>query len=114
MDRLQPDLTDGERIKRALAQIRVRYGCLDALVNNAGISMSEFNESVAKTTIGVNMIGAMFVTDASLPLLSDRASLVMVSSGLGELSCLAPALRARFEASDLSRAATRVGGRIHP
>ena len=41
-----------------------RHGAvIDALVNNAGISMNGFDARVARKTVDVNAIGAMRVTD---------------------------------------------------
>jgi NAD(P)-dependent dehydrogenase (short-subunit alcohol dehydrogenase family) len=76
---------------------------LDALVNNAGISMHGFNADVARKTLEVNFFGALRVTDALLAIVPEGGNIVMVSSGLGELSCLAPALREKFMDPHLTR-----------
>jgi carbonyl reductase 1 len=78
---------------------------LDVLVNNAGTSMQGFDANVARTTLDVNFAGAMRVTDAMLPHLREGARVVMVSSGMGHLSCLSRELQARFAAHDLDRRA---------
>src|SRR5579871_2646361 len=59
---------------------------LDVLVNNAGVSMDGFDETVARETINTNFLGAARVTDALLPRLRDGGNIVMVSSGAGELT----------------------------
>jgi NAD(P)-dependent dehydrogenase (short-subunit alcohol dehydrogenase family) len=51
----------------------------------------------------VNFFGAINVTDALLPNLRDGASVVMVSSGMGELSAVSPALRSRLLDPALTR-----------
>jgi carbonyl reductase 1 len=66
-------------------------------------STSWFDAGVARRTIAVNLFGAMSVTDAFRPILSEDASVVMVSSGLGELSCLSAARRTQFEDPRLTR-----------
>lgn len=71
-------------------------GGLDILVNNAGISMRGFDANVAKTTLGVNFFGPLHLTRALLPHLREGGRVVMVSSGLGDLSCVSPDLRRRF------------------
>jgi NAD(P)-dependent dehydrogenase (short-subunit alcohol dehydrogenase family) len=76
---------------------------LDVLVNNAGISMQGFDAAVARGTLEVNFFGALRVTEALLPLVPDGGTIVMVSSGMGELAPLAPALRERFTRPDLTR-----------
>lgn len=77
---------------------------LDVLVNNAGLSMNGFDAEVARRTLDANFFGAKRVTDGLLPLLRPGARVVMVSSKMGELSCVAPALRARFESPSLDEA----------
>lgn len=76
---------------------------LAALVNNAGVSMRGFNADVATETLETNFFGAARVTDALAPMMARGGRVVMVSSGMGELSILAPPLRARFLAADLDR-----------
>jgi NAD(P)-dependent dehydrogenase (short-subunit alcohol dehydrogenase family) len=82
-------------------------GPVHALVNNAGASFSGFgfDARVAERTLATNCFGAAAVTDALLPRLAPGARVVMVSSGMGELSGFSPELRARFLADDLDRAA---------
>jgi carbonyl reductase 1 len=69
---------------------------LDILINNAGISMKGFDANVARGTLAVNFWGAKNVTDRLLPLVRSGGRIVMVSSGMGELSSVSPALRERF------------------
>jgi NAD(P)-dependent dehydrogenase (short-subunit alcohol dehydrogenase family) len=59
---------------------------LDILVNNADTALDGFNVDVAERTLDVNFFGAMNLTDALLPILRKGARVVMVSSGMGELS----------------------------
>jgi carbonyl reductase 1 len=61
---------------------------LDLLVNNAGIALKGFDGTVARRTVEANFFGALWVTEALLALLRDRASILMVSSGMGALSHL--------------------------
>jgi len=77
---------------------------LDLLVNNAAVSMNGFNAEVAQTTVAVNFFGAMRVTDVLSDRIADGGSIVMVSSGMGELSGLpSAALRAAFADDNLTR-----------
>jgi carbonyl reductase 1 len=84
-------------------QLRGEGARLDTLVNNAGIYPRNFDAEIARKTLEVNFFGALYVTDALLALVPDGGNIVMVSSGLGELSCLAPALRDKFMNPDLTR-----------
>jgi NAD(P)-dependent dehydrogenase (short-subunit alcohol dehydrogenase family) len=77
---------------------------LHALVNNAGASFSGFDAQVAERTLATNYFGAAAMTDALLPRLVPGARVVMVSSGMGELTAYSAELRARFLAPDLDRA----------
>ncbi len=88
----------------AFAQRMATEPVIDALVNNAGATFKGFNAQVARDTLEINYRGAVRVTDALFPRLAPNATIVMVSSGMGELSNLAPALRERLLAPTLSRA----------
>jgi carbonyl reductase 1 len=78
-------------------------GGLDALVNNAGVSLDGFDADVARRTLAVNLFGAMHVTDALLPSMRPGARIVMVSSGMGELSGVRGEERARIADPELTR-----------
>ena len=73
------------------------------LVNNAAIELDGFDGEVARRTTDINFFGQMRVTDAFLPLIPDGGTIVMVSSGAGELSGFSRALRARFLDENLTR-----------
>ena len=62
----------------------------------AGISLDGFDGTMAESTIDTNYRGAARVTDAFLPLLAADARIVMVSSGMGELSAVSPELKRRL------------------
>ena len=78
-------------------------GDVDVLVNNAGVALDGFDAEVVLQTMAVNFLGAMHLTDTLLPKLRSGGRVVNVSSGMGELSCLGPRLRARFADPDLTR-----------
>jgi len=104
---LQLDVTDDVSIASAAAWIRERFGRLDVLVNNAGVShtqedftmddyaaMSHASTSSideVRAIWDVNVFGALAVYQAMLPLLreSPDARIVNVSSGLGSLAATA-------------------------
>jgi len=97
------DVTDAESIAAMAAYVE-RAGGLDVLVNNAGASFDGFDAKVARRTLDVNFTGMMRLTDRLLPLLHANARVVMVSSGMGEVSSLGPALRAEVMNPALDRA----------
>jgi carbonyl reductase 1 len=107
----QLDVTDDASVQAFAAWARSRLPPLQALVNNAGISLHGFNEQVVRSTLGVNFFGALRVTQALSPLIADGGCIVMVSSGMGELSSYTPAIRARFlnDALDIAGLTALVG-----
>jgi NAD(P)-dependent dehydrogenase (short-subunit alcohol dehydrogenase family) len=87
----------------ALAAKLEREGTvLDVLVNNAAISMRGFDARVAEKTIAINLLGTLQVTGALAPRIKDGGAVVMVSSGMGELSVLRDPARGKVQ-----RAASR-------
>jgi NAD(P)-dependent dehydrogenase (short-subunit alcohol dehydrogenase family) len=97
------DVTNAGSIAKLAAELRRDDIKLAALVNNAAISLDGFNMTVVVRTLETNFFGAMRVTDELLPLCAADAKLVMVSSGLGELSCLSQELQAKFSDPLLTR-----------
>ncbi len=69
---------------------------LAVLVNNAGVAPKGHGAEVAQSTLDTNYRGALLLTDALLPRLAKPSHVVMVSSGMGELSSFSPELRRRF------------------
>src|SRR5438132_3424414 len=78
---------------------------LDLLVNNAGIGSWGADRRASARTIATNYFGSRDVTDALLPFIPDGGRIVMVSSGLGELSYMGRDLRPRFADPSLTRPA---------
>jgi NAD(P)-dependent dehydrogenase (short-subunit alcohol dehydrogenase family) len=99
----QLDVTD-ERSVQALARQLAGEAPLDGLIHNAAVMHHGFSPEIVRHTLDVNYYGVVRLTDALLPRLAPAATLVMVSSGMGELASLGPALRARLSAPDLRRA----------
>lgn len=95
------DVTDVESIAQMANDVA---GGLDVLVNNAGASFDGFDAGVARSTLDVNFVGMMNLTDRLLPLLRPGARVVMVSSGLGSVEGLGPELRDVIMSSSLDRA----------
>jgi NAD(P)-dependent dehydrogenase (short-subunit alcohol dehydrogenase family) len=102
---IQLDVTDQASIAAAAERIRVEFGRLDLLVNNAGISntsrgsrsLEEYAQTTRASTASLdevravwetNVFGTLAVYQAMLPLLreSSDARIVNVSSGVGSLA----------------------------
>jgi NAD(P)-dependent dehydrogenase (short-subunit alcohol dehydrogenase family) len=80
------DVTDRDACFRAIGEAHDRLGRLDVVVNNAGYGVSgaieELSEEQARRQIDVNLLGALWVTQAALPILRGQRSgwIVQVSS----------------------------------
>jgi carbonyl reductase 1 len=103
VEHLVLDVVDAASIATATERVRQDGVTIDTLVNNAGISMSGFDADVARRTLEANFFGPMHVTDALLDRVAEGGNVVMVSSGLGELSCVSRALQGRFTDPGLTR-----------
>lgn len=95
------DVTDSDSITAAAETVAARYGRLDALINNAGISHqpgADFAGQLPRTAdvdhvryvFETNVFGVIAVTSAFLPLLrrSDSPRIVNVSSSAGSLAAI--------------------------
>jgi NAD(P)-dependent dehydrogenase (short-subunit alcohol dehydrogenase family) len=82
------DITDAEACARAVAAAVERFGTLDVLVNNAGMSQrsgfAATDLAVIRRVMDVNFYGAVYCTKAALPhLVAARGLIVAVSSVAG-------------------------------
>ena len=82
------DVTDATACERAVAACIERFGALDVLVNNAGMShrsaFASTDLTVIRRVMDVNFFGAVNCTKAALPqLVSARGLVVAVSSVAG-------------------------------
>ena len=72
------DVTDRAAVFRAVAQAQERFGRLDVAVNNAGYGLfgaiEEISEANARAQIDTNLFGALWVTQAVLPVMREQGS----------------------------------------
>ncbi|MBL7254413.1 SDR family NAD(P)-dependent oxidoreductase [Paractinoplanes lichenicola] len=89
------DVTDQRGVTAAAAEIGDRFGRLDVLVNNAGVSGGFAAQTPGSAQLGevravfeTNLFGVIAVTEAMLPLLrrSPAARIVNVSSGTSSMT----------------------------
>src|SRR5213594_784458 len=99
----QLDITDRASISSVAKDLPALVPRLDLLVNNAGIGSWGADRRASVRTIATNYFGSRDVTDTLLPFIPDGGRIVMVSSGLGELSYMGRDLRPRFEDPSLTR-----------
>src|SRR5262249_49428168 len=91
------DMGNPESIAALAQRVRARNQPLDALVNDAGVYRGP-----ARRLCYVNVLGPLLLTRALEPLLTRNARVVMVTSGLGQLSVQPPALIERLSTTALS------------
>jgi NAD(P)-dependent dehydrogenase (short-subunit alcohol dehydrogenase family) len=90
---VQLDVTSDESVAAAASELRERFGGLDVLVNNAGISgpfggVEDIDASAVLAVLDTNTVGIVRTTRAFLPLLRESAApvIVNVTSGLGSFA----------------------------
>ncbi|MFS0871108.1 SDR family oxidoreductase [Paenibacillus xylanilyticus] len=91
---IELDVTDPKSIETAVSHIEHRFGSLDILINNAGISVggaappSLIAMDDIRETYNTNFFGMISVTQAMLPLIqqSPAGRIVNLTSGLGSLA----------------------------
>ena len=93
---VQIDVSDQASIQKAAKTMAAQFDHLDALVNNAAImedksNVTEVTDDLLQRTLKTNTFGPLLMTQAFLPLLtkSPGATVVNMSSGLGQLSDMA-------------------------
>jgi NAD(P)-dependent dehydrogenase (short-subunit alcohol dehydrogenase family) len=83
------DITNSASIEAAAAEVTKRYGKLDILINNAGVSSKapSLVENLEQC-ISVNLLGSARVTESFLPLLKKSSSsrLIFITSVLGSIA----------------------------
>jgi NAD(P)-dependent dehydrogenase (short-subunit alcohol dehydrogenase family) len=91
------DMGDSESINALAKRLRTRDQRLDAIINNAAVY-----RGTARQIWDVNVLGPLLLTRALEPLLARNARVVMVTSGLGQLSAQAESLVKRLSNPKLS------------
>lgn len=83
---LNLDVTDKPAVHRAMSDAHARFGRIDVLVNNAGYgqfgAIEEISEAEAREQIETNLFGALWVTQAVLPIMRAQGSghIIQISS----------------------------------
>jgi NAD(P)-dependent dehydrogenase (short-subunit alcohol dehydrogenase family) len=80
------DVTDKAAVKAAITEAHARFGRLDVAINNAGYGLfgaiEEVSEAEARAQLETNLFGALWVTQAVLPIMRAQGSghIIQVSS----------------------------------
>jgi len=85
------DVTDDEQIRAAVDRIADAESNLDIIVNNAVVhgpegKLATLDTADIETTLQTNLRGPMAVTQTAVPVLTDGARVVNVSSGAGQFA----------------------------
>ena len=87
------DVTNEESIKRLAEFIEKEFGRLDALINNAGIFISEGSGNLMddaldkfRRTLETNTFGPLNIIQKLVPLMQGEGRVVNLSSGMGQLT----------------------------
>jgi NAD(P)-dependent dehydrogenase (short-subunit alcohol dehydrogenase family) len=97
------DVGDAASVSDLAGRLRAEGLVIGVLVNNAAVRIADSDARAAERTLEVNFFGALRVTEALLAQIPDGGNVVMVSSGLGELSCVSPELRKKLMDPALTR-----------
>src|SRR4051812_19576736 len=84
----EADVTDEEAVRRAIAEGLERFGRIDVLFSNAGISgavapIVEYPSDVFARVLAVHVLGAFHVLKHGIPHVSDGGSIIITSSVVG-------------------------------
>lgn len=86
------DVTDEAACARAIETVTERFGGIDVLVNNAGIThrsaFAKTDTRVFRRVMDVNLFGAIHCTKAALPSLLERRGLVIAVSSIAGIAPL--------------------------
>src|ERR1035441_6176322 len=80
------DVTDKAAVDAAVLEAHARFGRLDVVINNAGYGLfgtiEEVGEAEARAQLETNLFGALWVTQAALPIMRAQGSghIIQVSS----------------------------------
>jgi NAD(P)-dependent dehydrogenase (short-subunit alcohol dehydrogenase family) len=82
------DVTDKAAVGVAIAAAQAKFGRLDIVINNAGYGLfgtiEEVSEAEARAQIETNLFGALWVTQAALPIMREqRAGHIIQVSSIG-------------------------------
>lgn len=85
---LRCDVSDAAAVQQAVALVVERFGGIDVLVNNAGIThrsrVADTSLAVFERIMAVNFYGALHCTQAALPSLRARGGQIIVLSSLSQ------------------------------
>ncbi len=95
------DVTSREDVHRVLDTVKEKYGTIDILMNNAGVSSMQTIENLTEKewdfNFNVNIKGMFFVTQAALPLMKEKGGRIVNTASMAAVK--AAPLLAHYTAS---------------
>jgi len=88
----QLNVNDNKSVEDLASWFEKTFGKLDVLINNAGIAYSKDDEE-RKNVIKTNYFSVLAINDRFLPLLTEDAKILIISSNLGKLEFQGQTLR---------------------
>ncbi len=87
------DLHDSASFRQFVEELVGRYGCIDVLVNNAGVlpvgALEDVSEADIRATVETNLIAPLLLAQAVLPSMRERrAGLIIMMSSLSGIAAL--------------------------
>ena len=105
------DVTNAEEIQTALSKVHERYGSLDIVCNNAGVSsmapLEELTEEEWDFNVDINMKGVFLCTRAAIPFMRERGGRIVNTCSMAAIKAdptLAHYTASKFGVLGLTRA----------
>ena len=81
------DVTNKQNVAEVMNYVKEKYGTLDILLNNAGVSTMQWIENLSEEewdfNFNVNIKGMFFVTQAALPLMKEKGGKMINTASVG-------------------------------
>ena len=98
----QLDVNDDKSIQGLIDWLNKDKLRVDVLVNNAGVMIPVANLEQRRKTIQTNYTSLVNLTEKLLPVLTEDAKIINISSILGSFSCISPSLKKELEKPNLT------------
>jgi len=98
----QLDITDDKSVDTFVHWLKQTFSKLDVLVNNAAIATPVTDDELKIKTVQTNFFSVIKLTEKIIPLLTENAKIVNISSTVGSLSWQGASLRKALEDENLT------------
>jgi len=98
----QLDVNDDKSIQGLIDWLNKEKLQIDVLVNNAGVMFHNANLEQRQKTIQTNYTSVIHLTERLIPLLTEDAKIINISSILGSFSCISPSFKKELEKPNIT------------